>query len=107
MDFLQKKNIGQNINFFVRVLYFISLLKDQFPSFIKDLFIGVELNLDLKTVSLHRMRYFKKDVTGNLTKKNKNKKTNKSKHTNNHQLMNRWTLSKNKNSIGDWSELES
>ena len=59
--------------FFVRVLYFISLLQDQFTSFIKNLFIGVEPNLDLKTVSLHRMRYFKKDVTGNLTKKKKQK----------------------------------
>ena len=72
--FSSKEKYRAKYKFFVHVLYFISLLKDQFPSFIKNLFIGVEPNLDLKTVSLHRMRYFKKDVTGNLTKKkNKNK----------------------------------
>lgn len=88
--FSSKEKYRAKYQFFVRVLYFISLLKDQFPSFIKNLFIGVEPNLDLKTVSLHRMRCFKKDVTGNLTKKKKTKtKPNKSKHTNNHQLMNR------------------
>ena len=71
--FSSKEKYRAKYQFFVRVLYFISLLKDQFPSFIKNLFTGVEPNLDLKTVSLHRMRYFKKDVTGNLTKKNKTK----------------------------------
>ena len=71
--FSSKEKYRAKYKFFVRVLYFISLLKDQFPSFIKNLFIGVEPNLDLKTVSLHRMRYFKKDVTGNLTKKKKQK----------------------------------
>ena len=71
--FSSKEKYLAKFQFFVRVLYFISLLKDQFPSFIKNLFIGVEPNLDLKTVSLYRMRYFKKDVTGNLTKKKKNK----------------------------------
>lgn len=71
--FSSKEKYRAKYQFFVHVLYFISLLKDQFPSFIKNLFIGVEPNLDLKTVSLHRMRYFKKDVTGNLTKKNKTK----------------------------------
>lgn len=71
--FSSKEKYRAKYKFFVRVLYFISLLVDQFPSFIKNLFIGVEPNLDLKTVSLHRMRYFKKDVTGNLTKKKKQK----------------------------------
>lgn len=71
--FSSKEKYRAKYQFFVRVLYFVSLLKDQFPSFIKNLFIGVEPNLDLKTVSLHRMRYFKKDVTGNLTKKKKQK----------------------------------
>lgn len=71
--FSSKEKYRAKYQFFVRVLYFISLLKDQFPSFIKNLFTGVEPNLDLKTVSLHRMRYFKKDVTGNLTKKKKQK----------------------------------
>ena len=71
--FSSKEKYRAKYKFFVRVLYFISLLKDQFPSFIKNLFIGVEPNLDLKTVSLHRMRYFKKDVMGNLTKKKKQK----------------------------------